>query len=357
MNNPRPETARKQIIHAIQEWIPDSPIEVIGTAEYRSIPLDDMSDSSHGIKLRVGTHRFNIHWKSASASTAILHAIHFLSREREDFIRIVAVPFMGPTGKKLCEREHINWMDLSGNAFIQAPGLRINQSGMPNKFVAKGRKASVFAPKSSRVIRWLLLNPKRNFSNKLLASETGVDPGHASRILERLVKSDYVSRSPSGAFTLSNPALLLGDWRDEYDFFKQNEVIRGHIPARSSEELVKDIAAHLSKGKMPQFAFTGLAAAWQYANWVTFRLVTIYLAEHPDSQLLSELRFTDEPRGSNTWFVVPKDEGVFMGTKNLSGLPCVSKIQAYLDLKDQPERSDEAAEELYRTLDLGKENA
>jgi hypothetical protein len=318
--------------------------------------LDDMSESSHGIKLRVGAHRFYIHWKSASASAAILHAIHFLARETENFVPIVAVPFMGPTGRKICESQGINWMDLSGNAFIQAPGLRINQSGMPNKFVARGRKASVFAPKSSRVIRWLLLNPKRNFTNKLLAHETGVDPGHASRILERLVSAEYLSRAQSGAFALTNPALLLSDWRDEYDFFKHNEVIRGHIPARSSEELVKDLAARLLEGKVPQFAFTGLAAAWQYAHWATFRLVTVYLNAHPDSPLLRGLRFTDEPRGSNTWLVMPKDEGVFMGAENVSGLPCVSRIQVYLDLKDQPERSEEAAAEIYRTLDLGKEN-
>jgi hypothetical protein len=356
MNIPRPETAQKQIIEAIQGWMPNIPVEVLGSAVYRSIPLDDMSESSHGIKLQVGAHRFYIHWKSASSSSAILHAIHFLASDKGDFVPIVAVPFMGPTGKKLCERERINWMDLSGNAFILAPGLCINQCGMPNKFIAKGRKASVFAPKSSRIIRWLLLNPKRNFTNKLLSNETGVDPGHASRILEQLARMEYVLRDQSGVFTLSNPTLLLGDWRDDYNFYKHNELIMGHIPAQSSEELVKDLAMHLTEGEIPQFAFTGLAAAWQYTHWVTFRLVTVYLNTRPSPNLLSELHFNDEPRGSNTWLVIPKDEGVFMGSENFSGLPFVSKVQAYVDLKDQPERSDEAAKELYSTIDLGKEN-
>lgn len=54
--------------------------------------------------------------------------------------------------------------------------------------------------------------------------------------------------------------------------------------------------------------------------------------------------------------MVPKDESVFMGANSVNGLPCVSRIQTYIDLKDQPERADEAAEALYRTLDFGKDN-
>jgi len=350
------EHVQERIIESLRIWIPNGDIEISGSALCRSIPFDDMDDVSLGLRLRIGKHRLYIHWKSTSSSAAILHAIHFLKSDREKDIPIVAVPFMGPTGKKLCENERIGWMDLSGNALIHAPDLLVNISGRPNKYVTRGRKSSVFAPKSSRIIRWMLMNPRASFTNRQLVHDTGVDPGHISRILDRLLKSAYVSRSDTGKYSLHDPKLLLEDWRTAYDFFRQNEVIRGHIPATSSEVLVKQLADGLTPENVPQFAFTGLAAAWQYIHWATFRLVTVYLTSPPDPDLLRVLRFREEPRGANTWLVIPKDEGVFVGSESPSGIRCVSRLQTYLDLKDQPERSAEAAEELYRTLDLGEKS-
>jgi hypothetical protein len=47
---------------------------------------------------------------------------------------------------------------------------------------------------------------------------------------------------------------------------------------------------------------------------------------------------------------VPNDEGVFDGAKFVDGIRCVHPVQAYLDLKDHPERSTEAAAELRRKI-------
>ena len=53
-----------------------------------------------------------------------------------------------------------------------------------------------------------------------------------------------------------------------------------------------------------------------------------------------------EERGSNVWLVQPNDEAVFHGFADIDGIPCVTPLQTYLDLKGHPERSEEAAEEL-----------
>jgi hypothetical protein len=50
------------------------------------------------------------------------------------------------------------------------------------------------------------------------------------------------------------------------------------------------------------------------------------------------------------WLVVPNDEGVFDGAAEREGVRCVHPVQAYLDLKDHPERSAEAAQQLRRKL-------
>jgi len=61
---------------------------------------------------------------------------------------------------------------------------------------------------------------------------------------------------------------------------------------------------------------------------------------------LRAIGFRPEERGANLWFTIPNDEGVFTGATNPNGVRCVHPVQAYLDLKAQPERSVEAAEEL-----------
>jgi len=43
---------------------------------------------------------------------------------------------------------------------------------------------------------------------------------------------------------------------------------------------------------------------------------------------------------------VPNDAGVFHGAEERDGLRCVHPVQAYLDLKEHPERAPEAAERL-----------
>jgi hypothetical protein len=96
------------------------------------------------------------------------------------------------------------------------------------------------------------------------------------------------------------------------------------------------------------YAATGLSAAWLLEPFAMFRLVTLYLRQWPTSGLLEQVGFREEPRGANVWLILPRDEGVFYGEDVREGIQHVSAVQTYLDLKAQPERADEAAEELRR---------
>ena len=60
--------------------------------------------------------------------------------------------------------------------------------------------------------------------------------------------------------------------------------------------------------------------------------------------------FHEIPRGENVWLVRPDDAGVFQGSELRAEIRCVHPVQVYLDLKDQPERSVEAAEALRKQL-------
>jgi hypothetical protein len=298
--------------------------------------------------IRAGRLDFAVEWKSTGAFAQVTRAAEQVRRYVSDHgkrtIPLVAVPFMGPAGQEQCDRVGVQWLDLSGNASIVAPGLRIKVLGQPNRFRHAGRPASPFAPKSSRVARWLLMHPGHSMTQRELGQATEMDEGYTSRIVAKLEADGLVRREPNRAIAVTNPALLLDAWREDYDFGK-HRILKGHVPARSSEALLHRVADQLRDDGAP-FAATGLAAAWLIEPFAGHRLVTVYAAAPPAQGVLQGLGFREEVPGSNLWLVVPADAGVFHGVSERQGLPCVHPIQVYVDLKAHPERAEEAAERL-----------
>ena len=113
----------------------------------------------------VGDFNFVVECKAKGEASAVAMAVRsvkeFTGRLKKKTIPLVAVSYMGDVGKRLCEEAQVCWLDLSGNAHLVAPGLRVNIEGKPNQFKRLGRPRSVFAPKSARIARWLLVEPDR----------------------------------------------------------------------------------------------------------------------------------------------------------------------------------------------------
>jgi DNA-binding MarR family transcriptional regulator len=355
----------------------------------------DSNSSFGGFVLRTGPSSFAIEGKPSGAAAPVARAIEQLKTHvsaNPDLVPVVAVPYMGQVGIQLCEREGVSWIDLSGNAHLQTKGLLVHIEGRPNLFVHAGRPADAFAPKSSRIVRALLANACSAWSPEGLGRRTGLDEegpgirelassvemeaGFTSRIVHRLKDEGLVTvtvrrleaeglitglRQKSDgrlvAVRATNPAFLLDAWRDEYKFFR-HDVLKGHVPARSSEQLLKYLDESL-RAKKIDHALTGLGAAWLFTHFANFRLITFYVRERPSS-LLREIGFREDSQGANVWLAIPNDEGVFQemktagrysGAGGVEGkIMCVHPVQVYVDLKDHPERSAEAAAELRETV-------
>jgi hypothetical protein len=326
--------------------------ELLGTesteADVRWEPVEPNVDAI----IKLGGLTFVVEWKASSETAPVAAAAEQVrgaaSSLGQQAIPLVAVPFMGPAGRRRCEEADVAWLDLSGNARIVAKGIRVLLGGEPNRFKQKGRPSSAFAPKSARIARWLLMYPRQSMAQREIAQATGMDEGFTSRIVSRLAEDELIVREPDGAIRPRDPDLLLDVWREDYDFSK-HQIFRGHVPARSGDELLRSLANGLQEQRV-RHAATGLAAAWLLTRFAGFRLVTMYVTERPAPELLNLLGFREEARGANVWLVVPKDEGVFHGVDDRDGVACVHPVQAYLDLKDQPERAKEAADHLRAEL-------
>lgn len=276
------------------------------------------------------------------------HLIATVRKLRRKAVPLIAVPFMNEAGRAMCEELGVGWLDLSGNAHIVAPGLRIIVEGRPNRFRPRGRPSSVFAPKSARVARWLLTHYPEALTQREIARATEMDEGFVSRIASRLEDESYVVRELSGALRVKDPGLLLDAWRAEYRFDRHTH-LQGHVAARSGDALTRFVSDTL-KSKGLEHAATGLSAAWQLSRFASFRIATFFVDELPSDELLETLGFREETRGANLWLLMPNDVGVFHDAAERDGVRCVHPVQAYVDLKGHPERAQEAAERLRADL-------
>ena len=298
-------------------------------------------------KLSVGDHRFFAEYKTNASTASVSTAIDGLKKiEDVDGIPLLVVPYMGDVGQRICDEATVSWIDLSGNAKIIAPGIRIWIEGRPNRFVERGRPPNVFAPKSSRIARQLLLHPLSYQTQAGLARQTELGDGYVSKIVRRLRKEDYIEQDEQGAVRPRDANLLLDAWHEVYDF-SRHRIIKGHVAARTGEELLNKLVGKLVQKKVTH-AVTGLSAAWLYNNFAAFRLASVYLSSMPPKKLLREIEFSEETRGANVWLILPDDDGVFHGCREQTKVRCVSPLQTYLDLKDHPERAKDAAGELRR---------
>ncbi len=155
---------------------------------------------------------------------------------------------------------------------------------------------------------WSIGRPERRLRLATIARATGLDDGFTSRIIQRLEHDRLVERTPEGTVRVRDANLLLDAWSEVYDFEKHT-IVRGHISARDGEELLTK-AADTLEGKT-RYAATGLAAAYLYTRFATFRLATFFVDRRPPESLLKTLGFREEPRGANVWLVIPNDAGVF----------------------------------------------
>ncbi len=292
--------------------------------------------------ISAGDHRWLIEFKSsASPGVVALAAEQMNSMSTMEGIRLLVVPFMTPSGAKAAAARNLNWLDLSGNANISDGSLYVSVQGRPNQSPARGRPASAFAPKSSRVARTLLLDPGRWWRQKELSEQAGLDPGRVSRVVRRLADDDLLVRE-GPLLKPRDPDLLLDAWADEYRF-NHHDIITGHLSG-NGVELARTLDDQLLLLGIDH-AFTGLAAAWAMNRFARFRLASVYVDGDPRAAA-DALELRRNERGANVQLIGPDDGGVLDGRLEIDSLPCVSPAQVYLDLLALPERAREAAQEL-----------
>lgn len=260
---------------------------------------------------------------------------------------MVAAPYISDEGAEICRQQRINYCDIAGNCRLMFGGLFVHYRGNPNPLPRAVATPDLYAPKSERLLRVLLDDPLRAWKVSPLSKEAKVSLGTVSTIRKLLLDKEWAKESEAG-IALTRADKLVQDWADVWG--RRRYEVRRFLSMDGVNTAEQKLAS-AAKQHFPteKFAITGMSAAWRHAQWVRYDHVLAYWTGSAEA-LAQHCGLKPAESGTNIHLLAPRDEGVFHGAQGYSGVPVVSPVQTYLDLKREPGRGAEAAEFLWNRL-------
>jgi hypothetical protein len=224
------------------------------------------------------------------------------------------------------------WVDLSGNGYIDLPELKVDRSGAPNNYIIDRRRDSPATPDGTRVLRLLLLNPKRVIGVRTLAALAGVDKGMVSRLLKPFRELGWIELTKEGIW-VHEPALVLDRWRRRYRFHVHGtEILRGRIQDPSVYEISNTL-----RTQGYDYAWTMMPAAWAYDQFGEYSHYAVYIKQNPYVDLQDHLRLAPITRNPNIWIIVAGRPDTWDHIVESDGINYVDPFRAYCDLRECPD--------------------
>jgi hypothetical protein len=254
---------------------------------------------------------------------------------------IFMAPYISPRAAEVCTEAGFGYADLSGNCRLGFDEVYIRVEGNANTNAAKRDLRSLYAPRAERVVRALLVDPRRSWKLQELAEEAGVSLGQAFNVRKLLDSREWVTVQANG-FRLSDPGMLLAEWSENYKYRRSSA--REFYSMMTVSELEADIAASCQELGV-RYALTGFSGSARYAPFVRYQRATAFVAESID-ELARSMALKEVPSGGNLTVLAPYDEGVFYGTQTIGDDQVVAPVQCYLDVRSLAARGQEAAEAL-----------
>jgi hypothetical protein len=314
------------------------------------------AERSADVVIRAGKRLFLIEMKSDSRSASVASAVAQLEASRARYanatievLPILVVRHMGAAGADLCRRHGVNWLDVDGNADIEAADLRIRILGQRSRHrTSVQHGTNPFAAKASRLVHVLLLEPHKPWTRTELQAATRLDKGSISRTIKALQAGGYLKRNSTRSIvTVADPRTLLDAWAEHYR--PRTAIAYGLLSTHDGQRTETRVDEILDAHGVPAI-FGGLPAAAAYTSFGSFRRVRVYVEADLSRDICDELNVSDEPRGRNV-VLVTDDGGAGIGSEIRSGRRYTSPVLTYLDLQGEAERAEEAREELRRVIE------
>lgn len=251
---------------------------------------------------------------------------------------VLVAPYLSPQSAQICTENGIGYVDLVGNCRLSFRQVYVEREGKPNPAPQRRDLRSLYSPRTTRVLRVLLLDPKKPWKLQPLAQEAGVSLGQVYNVKKLLADREWIRTEEEG-LRLAEPGSLLTEWSQNYTY--RRNAARDFYSLDAPPEIESKLAT-ACRDRGIQYALTGFSAAARLAPTVRYQRVTAYVSGDP-GDLVKTLGLKEVPSGANVTLLSPYDDGVFYGTTDINGIQIVSPVQAYLDLIGFRGRGEEAA--------------
>lgn len=259
---------------------------------------------------------------------------------------MVAGVFWGKRARRVAKEENVGLLDLAGNFYLQKDPVLIENTVSKNPFSATTPLKRLFSPVSTRIIRAVLIEPKRAWDLQELSKEANVSIGQTYKVVDRLEAEEFGKRNEEKQFSLTSPIELLDEWVRVYKK-DQNERFVFYSFEKDADKLIDRIKTIGKKNNL-DYALGYFSGALKVAPFIRgFNKVQFFVRSSEElEQYKKELELSPVESGGNIEIFLPYDEGVLYKLQDVDGINIVSNIQLYIDLVNHPARGREQAQHL-----------
>jgi AraC-like DNA-binding protein len=272
-----------------------------------------------------------------------------LTRRSEDLLRERGVGWVETESRRISLRLPRLVLEVGGrysDDAVAVQEIRAVDSLRPAYLLREDKPytANLFANQALRVVRWLLIDPQREWRVTEMAAQAGLNKPTVSRVFDSLERNAYIKREPRGPARVVDPVGLLKDWASAPP--PMEELSMDLVTLESTVEFRKRLRQVLSDG---QYAWTAEVGAELLAPFARVQKLEAYLeTQRVDMErLLDDLKLRPTTRGANVRLILG-ERGTMDGSFDVIGPEgetwCVSRPQLYVDLWKRGELDRQAAD-------------
>lgn len=256
---------------------------------------------------------------------------------------LLVTPTLSSRVLDFCKQSGIAATDLNGRTWLRAPGLLVDRRPLPGRdFRYELEPRNTFVGKSARIVRCLLTDRDRTWTQAEIVLRTKASSGLVSRIVRHLISQGFAEKITPREFRLRDPLALLDAWAESDHFTKRTRTTLFAGFLGSPHELARGLQDWAHSEAVP-IAFTQWIAAWQRHPFTEPVLCSAYVSRLPDAATLNALSLRQVSDGGKLWLHVADDEGLVTETQTHGGLTLATDAQISLDLQCTGLRGPDAA--------------
>jgi Transcriptional regulator, AbiEi antitoxin, Type IV TA system len=278
------------------------------------------------------------------ARQAVYQIKDWLFNRHGDYGVFIA-PYISADAAAICKNAGIGYLDLEGNCLLSFDTIYIHREGKPKPSVQRREYRSLYSTKAERILRVLLSQPKKTWTTESLAEAAQVSYGQVSNVKKLLTNREWLTPNNIG-IQLSKPDKLLDEWSEQYRFSRNKTM---EFYALTEVVDTEDQLAKACRKKGIRYAFTAFSGASRIAPAVRYQRVNAYIDGNIEV-LIKSLDWKLVPSGANVNLLVPYDEGVFYGMREITDAFIATPVQIYLDLLNYRGRGQEAADAIKKAI-------